>query len=542
MPQVPVYGDRQVRTEALRPVLQQTPDVSSGARALAQGLGAVADAAERIDLRNAETKANEVDTQLTRDWNKWEDENRAKYTNQTADGYTQAVDAWWKDAAKTYGGTLDARSQALVGKALARRQTIALEQAGKYEFAEKEKYADSTTAAAINTATVNALKSGDYEGEAARIRDLVAQQGARKNWDKAQRDAEVNNRLGNYHTAVVAQIAEKDAAQAQKYLEGAIQRGEIPPDRQTRLESIIKGEADNQFAQQEAARLANQPLGDQLAEAAKIADPQRREKTLTQIRNNYALVKQAEQERENAAADQAWQLFAKGQKIPETILSQMSGRERVQLQESQRTRAERLAAGTPVKTDMTTYIDLRERLARGEKVDLRGYTEKIGKTEMEQLLDIQGALRTGGAKQDSMMTDEARINAAIVGLGIDKKKNPETAAMLTGEIDRRVRAASAAKGGKDLTADEKQAIVDRVVLDKVYVDEWGTDPQKPLALVTPEEMSKAYVRVNGKNVLVSSVPAMDRRQIIQALQATGQPVTEQAVVEMYLAGKKGPAK
>jgi hypothetical protein len=161
---------------------------------------------------------------------------------------------------------------------------------------------------------------------------------------------------------------------------------------------------------------------------------------------------------------------------------------------------------------------------------------------MEQLLDIQGAVGKGGVKQDSMLTDEARINAAIVGLGIDKKKDPESAVMLTNEIDRRVRTASAAKGGKDLTADEKQAIVDRVVMDKVYIDEWGTDPQKPLALVTPEELQKAYVRVNGKNVPVSSVPTMDRRQIIQALQTTGQPVTEQAIVEMYLAAKKGPRK
>jgi hypothetical protein len=209
-----------------------------------------------------------------------------------------------------------------------------------------------------------------------------------------------------------------------------------------------------------------------------------------------------------------------------------------------RTRSERMAAGTPVKTNMTTYIDVREKLARGEKVDLRAYTEKIGKGEMEQLLDIQDAAsKPGTVKQDSMLTDEGRINAAIVGLGIDKKKDPETAVMLTNEIDRRVRAASAAKGGKDLTADEKQTIVDRVVLDKVYVDEWGTDPQKPLALLTPEEVSKAYVRVNGKNVRVSAVPALDRRQIVQALQATGQAATEQAIVEMYLAGqKKGPAK
>jgi hypothetical protein len=544
MPIVPTYQERQVRSAPLQPVFQNTPDVSSGARALAQGLGQVAEAADRIDLRDAQVKAEEADVALTKAWDDWENTNRSKFTNKNAEGYTKVVDEWWQEAAKTYGAGLDPRSQAMVGKTLARRRTVAYGQAGQYEVAEKKKYRDSTYAAALNTSLVTALKTGDYDAEAARTRDLVEAYGRDNELDKDQRDAERNARMGAFNTAVVAQLAEKDAAQAQKYLTGAIDRGEIRPDQQPRLEAIIKGEADNQFAKQEAARLAALPLKEQLAEAAKITDPQRREKTLTQMRNNYALVKQAEAEQEAKFSDEAWQLFSRGQKIPEAVLAGMNGRERAQLQESMRTRSERMAQGTPVKTDMLTYINVREKLARGEKVDLRAYTEKIGKGEMEQLLDIQDAAsKPGTVKQDSMLTDEGRINAAIVGLGIDKKKDPETAVMLTNEIDRRVRAASAAKGGKDLTADEKQTIVDRVVLDKVYVDEWGTDPQKPLALVTPEEMSKAYVRVNGKNVRVSAVPALDRRQIVQALQATGQAPTEQAIVEMYLAGqKKGPAK
>jgi hypothetical protein len=166
---------------------------------------------------------------------------------------------------------------------------------------------------------------------------------------------------------------------------------------------------------------------------------------------------------------------------------------------------------------------------------------------METLLDIQTTASKGGVKQDSMLTDEGRINNALLGLGIDKKKNDQqanAAKAIVDEIDRRVRSASAAKGGKDLTADEKQGIVDRVVMDKVYVDSWGPDGDpKPLVILTEAERDKAYVNVNGKNVPVSSVPRTDRQQIIRALQATGQQPTEQAIVEMYLAGKqKGSAK
>lgn len=389
MPQVPVYGDRQVRTQALQPVFQNAPDVSSGTRALAQGLGQLGEVADRIDLRDAEAKANEVDTQLTREWDKWENENRGKYTNQAADGYAKAVDEWWKEAAKTYGGGLNGRSQAMVGKTLSRRQTIALEQAGKYEFAEKEKYADSTTAAAVTTATVAALKTGDYAGESQRVRDLVEEQGRRKNWDKDQRDAARNAQLGTFHTAVVAQLAEKDAAQAKKYLEDAIGRGEVPADRQTRLETIINGEADNQFATKFAAENANKPYPEQIAAAGQIENPQRREKALTAVKAQQAHIREAQRANEEAVSDKAWQLVGQGQRVPEAILAAMDGRERVQLQEAMRARFTRAATGATVKTDWNTYINLRERLATGENVRIEAYTEKIAPAQLEQLIDIK---------------------------------------------------------------------------------------------------------------------------------------------------------
>lgn len=541
MPQVPVYGDRQLRTEALRPVYQNTPDVSSGARAVAQGLGQVAEAADRIDLRDAQAKASDTEAKITSDWLKWDSENRNKYRGANADGYAPAAEEWWKNAAETAGKELTPRAKAIASRSLVAKQTQALGNVQTFTMAEKERHADETYSADVATTIQFGVTSGDVASTATQIREKAAVLGARKGWTTEQVQAEAGKNLSAMHLAQISKLAEQDATKAQAYYDA--NKAEVNFQNQARVEQVLKGELDNQFATQTAAAMADKPLSEQLAEAAKITDPQRREKTLTQVRNNYALVKQAEQEREGRMADQAWQAFAQGQKIPEAVLSGMNGRERVQLQEAQRTRSERLAAGKPVKTDMGLYIDVREKLARGERVDLRALTEKIGKSEMETLIDIQTTASKGGVKQDSMLTDEARISAAIVGLGIDKKKNPEAAVNLTNEIDRRVRAASAAKGGKDLTADEKQGIVDRVVMDKVYVDEWGTDPQKPLALVTPEEMSKAYVRVNGKNVPVSSVPALDRRQIVKALQATGQQPTEQAIVEMYLAGKqKGAAK
>lgn len=542
MPTVPIYNGPQVQAQATPTVYLRNQDVSSGARAIAQAAEQLGDTIDRIQLRNAETKANEVDEQLTRDWNDWEDKNRGKFVNQNAAGYKQATDEWWKQAAGAYGKDLDPLAAQMVGKTLMRRQTVALANAGKHETTELEKYADSTAIAAIDTASRNALRSGDYEGEAQRVRDLVDQMGARKQWDADQRKAETANQLGKYHTAVVTQLAEADAAKAQTYLEAAIQRGEIPADRQVRMETVIKGEADNQFASKFAAEKAPLPYADQLAEAAKIEDPKRREKTLMQIKNNHAQIREAKREQESAAADQAWQMVGQGKRVPESLLATMDGHERVQLQEHLRARAERAAAGTAMKTDPKEHarlIDMMLNDPEGFKKE-RIAAAHLSPTDLEQFAAKQMAMRsnTNSGKQDSMLTDDQRVNAALVSSGINPKKQPDAAYAVRGEIDRRVRAESAARGDKPLNADDKQRIIDSVLVDKVYVSEWGRDSQKPLSLVKPEELGEAYVTVGGKDVKLSTVPMTDRQQIIQALQRRGMPATEQAIVETYLRKNK----
>ena len=530
MPVVPTYEPR-VREQALEGGFQRTPDVGRDLMQAGEAMMRVADVADRIDLRDAQAKAFDAEAKITSEWLSWDSQARQQYRGQNVDQYAAAAEEWWAKVRDTYGKELDPRARALVNESLARKRLQAINSVAAFVNAEKERFADEAYAADVATTIQFGVTSGDVASAAQQIREKAAILGARKGWTTEQVQAEVLKNLSAMHLAQITKLAESNAEAAQAYYDA--NKAEVNFAHQARIEQVLKAEADNQFATQFAASVANKPLGDQLAEAAKITDPERREKTLIQIRNNHALVRQAEQERENAAADQAWQLFAQGKKIPEAILLQMSGRERVQLQEAQRARAERLAAGRSVKTDVATYIDLRERLAAGERVDLRAYMEKISPSDMEKLIDIQTAV-----KQDGMLSDEARINNALVGLGIDKKKDPESAMRLTTEIDRRVREASMAKGDKPLTPDEKQKIIDSVVMDMVYVDKWGIDPQKPVSMLTPKEVEGAYVKIDGKKVQLRSVPESDRRKIIAALKATGQAVTEQNIVALYLQGRK----
>jgi len=543
MAQIPVYGGTQVRSNALQPVQQREVDVSSGLKAIGAGLGQVADVANAHVRREAETEANRIDSEVTSNWLKWDAENRRKYQGQNVDQYAAEAEKWWADAPEVYAKDTSPMARAAVGQTLARKRAQAIGSVVSHVGAEKERAADAQYGAANQTDTDWAVDTGDAVGMRAQVIKRVSEYGARKGMTTPEVEAERQRVLGQMHLTFITALTEgtdkraPDPTAARAYFEA--NKGEIPGTVQPRVEQVLKAEVDNQFAKQFAAERAGKPLSEQLQDVAKIEDPGRQEKARLAVNNTNALVQAAGREREAAASDAAWQMVGKGQQVPERVLAQMNGRERVQLQEHLVARAKQLAAGTPVKTDWGVYQEVRDRIVNGEKVNMAAYGTKLAGGEMEKLIDMQSQAK-GGAKQDSMLTDTQRVDAALTGLGLDKKKNAEEAGVFTAEVDRRVRAESMARGGKDLTATEKQVIVDQVALDKVYVDKWGRDPEKPVALLKPDEIANAYVNVGGKAVRVSSVPAPDRAEIIRERKARGLPVTEQSIVETYLKAQAKP--
>lgn len=524
MPQVPVYGDTQVRTDALRPVMQRTPDVSSGARALAQGLGDVGETIDRIDLRNAQAKASETEAKITSDWLQWDAENRNKFRGANADGYAPAAEEWWKKAAEAAGQELSPRAKTLASQSLRSKQIQAMGNVLSFSTAEKERHADETYSADVATTIQFGVTSGDVAGTAQQIREKAAVVGARKGWTTEQVQAEAGKNLSAMHLAQITKLASTDATAAQAYYD--TNKGEVNFAQQARVEEVLKGEMDNQFATQEAARLADKPLSEQLAEAAKITDPQRREKTITQMRNNHALVKAAEQEAQGRAADQAWQLFAQGRKIPEAILSQMDGKERAQLQESQRTRAERLAAGRQVKTNPVNlakvYDMMRDDPEGFKKLKMGSLTESFSTTDIEQIARIQRDMLKPDTAKDVATTTQL-MSTYTGGWKAEKKAGFESAAY--DELHREEKAK-----GRPLNYEEKKKVLDRLILSGEVLSGsvFLPDPNKQFYEATPEERSR----------FAPAITSQDRKLVRNALIAEGNPnPTEAQVLERFKLAK-----
>jgi hypothetical protein len=493
MPQVPTYDGPQLAAAPLRTPSARALDVSSGTRAIGQGLANLGEGIDRYQERKAQTEAYDVEARVTSDWLKWDSEARAQGRGENVDRYQQEATDWWNKAAETYGQNLSPRARALIGRSLQQKRVQAEASVLGFTSAERERHADEVANADIATTIQFGVTNGDIATTKEQVREKVAAVGARKGWTTEQVQARVAGYVSDMH---MAQIDNLSAEEGLAYFNANID--EIDAGKQGAVRKSLERSVEIEAKQREA-------------EAEK-----------------------AKREAEDRLVDAGYGMFEQGVPLPASYRKSMIdaglGRELVQLDALYESRAAREAKGTKVETDIGTYLDVRSAIERGEPVDLRRFENAISQTDLKSLADMQGK----ASQQDTLLTDAQRQDKALTDLGIDKKKAPDAAYQVLGLIDDRIREASRAKGGKDLMPDEKQAIIDGVVQDRVYLNEWGTDTQKLAPLLTPDEVEDAYVIVNDKRVPLSVVPADKRMEIIRGRRARGLPVTEEAIVRAFL--------
>lgn len=523
MAKVPVYGGPQIERQVPNPTRMQTPDVSSGLQAVARGLGEVSEGFDKIALRDDQTKAFETEAQITQDWLKWDAQARQQFRGANVDGYEAAAQQWWKDSAETYGKDLNPRAKALASRGLMGKQNQALGNVLQFTATEKERHADEATNANIASTIQFGVTSGEVAGAADQVRGLVAAQGARKGWTTEQVQDATQRTLSNLHVAHLAKLAESNAEAARTYF--TQNRGEISFAQQDKIEGAIKGEADNQFSRKFAADVAAKPLSEQLAEAGKITDPQRRDKAIREVKLNHALVKEAQAQVESQASDNAWQMVGKGQRVPEMVLAQMNGKERVQLQDYLKTRAERLASGTQVKTNPSdlarVYDMMRDNPAEFKKLRMVALTNHIAPNDIEQIARIQRDMLKPDREKD--VATSSQLLGTYTG-GWKAEKKAAFSSSFYDELDRFEK-----EKERPANYEEKRKIGDRLMLDgEVLSGKWyANDPDKKLYETTLDERQR----------FAPTISTDDRALIVKALQAEGvaQPTDEQIKARFKLA-------
>lgn len=137
----------------------------------------------------------------------------------------------------------------------------------------------------------------------------------------------------------------------------------------------------------------------------------------------------------------------------------------------------------------------------------------------------------------SRVKDAAIINGLLPEKGTPDKAQLKVFSQFERAVDESVRRFEQTElaGKRKANGQELQQIIDRTLLDTARVPEWGRDSTKPTAIMTPEELDKAYVEVDGDEVKLTDIPTSQRAVIATKLQARGLPITEQRIAELWVA-------
>jgi hypothetical protein len=488
MPIVPTYPDRQVRTEALRPVMQQAPDVSSGARALAQGLGQVADVADRIDLRDAQDAAFKAQATIREEWGVQRAALRKAYAKDNADQYKVEADKWWAEAKTKYTAELNPRAQALAGRAIGDFKLAQDNDTVAYVEREKATARDvnfrtlqdtlirdaSATVTPANAAAVSATTADTIRKNA--IRFAAAEGFSSDVGEKMARE-----QLDKYHTTVALMLAGRPGgdASAKEYLN---QFGkDIPLDMRERVTDQIELTAERAKTKATKDLYGNLRFG---------------------VENGvYPTTAQYEQLRQ---------------------LDPLSAATLKQAADAQKKAALVEAQGKEIKTDFAAWQDAYNKISTGQPVDLLQYRNTVSRADLMTLRKVQEDKNKPDKEKDIATTTQV-MNLYTGGYALEKKQQFNAAFL--DEINTLEK-----EKGRPVTYEEKRKIGQRLIVDGEVLSGsvWKNDPNKKYFQATPEE------RASFAPTLTSD----DRKLVKDAFMAEGvKNPTEAQIVERFKLAK-----
>lgn len=462
MPQVPVYDGPQLATAPLRTPTARPLDVSSGTRAIGQGLANLGEGIDRYQEREAQTEAYDVETRVTSDWLKWDSEARAQGRGENVDAYQKSATDWWNTAAETYGKDLSPRARALIGRSLQQKRVQAEASVLGFTSAERERHADEVANADIATTIQFGVTNGDIATTKDQVREKVAVVGARKGWTTEQVQARVAGYVSDMH---MAQIDNLSAEEGLAYFTANID--EIDAGKQGAVRKSLERNVEIEAKQREAD-----------AEKAK-------------------------REAEDKLIDSAWGLFAQRQPVAPSVLAALPGREAAQLANAIESRADREAKGTTIKTDDKLYNQTLLDIASGKQVDLRPLVESFAQADMDRLVKLQ---------QDMSKPDTAKEVASQQQMisnykaGVDKTEQDLFERRAWDEFT-----TFRANNGRDADFKERTQILSNLLLEGEVVVENGWDSDLKRFQVDPKDLRN----------WVPEISSDERDQIINAFKEEG---------------------
>jgi len=380
------------------------------------------------------------------------------------------------------------------------------------------------------------------------IRASVVEQGRLKGFDSASQwvKAQLVAELSPGHASVIA--AAVDAGKldyAREYLKQA--NAELTPEARLQATKILDAGNFEARTQDQADAIYSRHKDDiaaALEEARRKLSGKEEDAVVLRLKNYDAERVNLREREQRDAADQGWKLVAQHKRVPPSLLAAMDGRDARAIQRV-------LTEGVPVKTDVSKWLEFTNlspaTLASITPQQLmRDYRPYFSDGDLRNANQIILAARgVKGEKQNpeglQLMTTADLLKRTAQELKIlPYSRAPDTKeqANYLAFTDRMQVLINEWEAINRKTASPEilRTLLDHEKLNVARYNEWGFDKDRPFITLTPEQQAKAYVLVGNEENKLSSIPLRIRAQIVEALQAKGRTVTEEAIVRLWIKG------
>lgn len=592
MARVPTYDDLQVAAAPLRapgePARVSGDQFTTSARAdaaLGKGLGdagtgLMAAGAQIAERENADAVLR-AETAVKDEYLKYERGVREKRQGRNAVGVTDDTTKWWDDSVKTAEEKLGNDEQRrMLRIRLAGTRQSSLHSISGFEAEHRQKsYLESEDAAlAADIGLAAANPNADTVAKArASIMGSTARVGQTLGWDEAKLAGERMKRTTKLHQEVFNYLlnSKEDYMAAKAYFDA--NKGEIDGTQHDVFSKALREGGKDVLAQnfRDEVLQAGMTEAQAVEEARKRFSGPQEEHVVARIKQYFGEKKEAirgpvnedimggkirtqaalqtDPRYMNADPDERVKMLQFFQAKQHNDLARANAAESLAYTREQRRRAEIEYNGEPV---LARLMDP-ESLVAMDRNALLAYGDVIGPKNTQQLLTRYDALKANASKlaEAKIDHDQFKVIADAAGFKASEppsKLNPEQRANLVTLKDRvegEIALIEQQRGKqKPLTREEKGAIMQRIVDDQVIRSrDWWFDAKQPGVLLKAGDAEKAYVVVNGEELMLSSVPPDYRQYAAGKLRANGKPLTQSAVAQMWVLdraawGKRDPAK
>lgn len=546
MSRTPTYDGPQLREAAL-PTPFMDPGMAMGrarqTRALAEVAGMGAEILERQQERDDNEAAFKFETRVVADWMEADSALRQRHRGSSVDGYREAVDDWWSKAPSKYGQGLTPGAQRIAARALAAKRLQALSSSSTYFNSEKERATVAAAEAKKQTTIQLAMVDGRPEALATARKDILetnAREAARRGQTAEEMAAENLRDLTTLHGNALVALMDRDVKEAKAYFEA--NKSEIDASRHGGIERALKTAGVLETVQVEADKIMalGLPLDEAMKRVEKGFSGEEEAKLKGELQSRYAYEEATKTKRQQEAFGRASLELEQTGRVSRSTMATLTDGQQAQVLAAMRARAKQAAAeaaGKEIKTDIDAYQKVREAIMAGERVMLGQFVDKISRSDLKQLADLQ-TQRADPKAARRLFSEERFIDNYASLLKLDKgtddwnqwRQVAEDAIIQLHE-----------EKGQQLTDADIRERLDRLITEGTVQRDWIWDPTKRLYELTPEELQRFTAATPEGKVAaeVHAIPAQERVKIVDALRRAGQPINDRSVWLLYTAKQQG---